>query len=248
MRLDTDAVLAAARAATAHNFGAPVRGHDPLPDGGVRVDLTSWPRAQEALRRLLELGYAAEDTAPPGGYGWSVVVTGWSPDGVDARVQRLRRRIAWLERDHDLVAQTAIDTFRELCRRHGTDVDDATRQAVHTAVPQVHGRDNDSVDYDVPAPEADLDAAPEDLAGALREVAALQAAHRQLVDKQAASAEGAIGLYLEYVHRHDREPDVAQAMALLEVAEGNRALTQLAREDLAARAEAVGGTAPGARG
>jgi hypothetical protein len=243
MRLDTDAVLAAARAATAHNFGTPVRGRDPLPDGGVRVDLTSWPRAQEALRRLLELGYAAEDIAPPGGYGWSVVATGWSPDGVDARVQRLRRRVAWLERDHDLVAQTALDTFRELCRRDGTDVDDATRQAVHAAVPQLDGRDDGSVDYDVPVPEADLAAAPEDLDDALREVAALQAAHRQLVDKQAATAEGAIGLYLEYVQRHDREPDVAQAMALLEVAEGNRALAQLARDGLAARAEAADGAA-----
>lgn len=237
--VDPNAVLAAARAATAHNRGRPVRGCHVF-NNAVWVDLTSWPRARETATYLAELGYQLSGPSPgPDGYGWSVTVSGWSADGLAERVVELERAVHDLELHHGDVASAAVGRYRDYLRQ-GWDVEAARRQAVEALPPAPHA----PAGLGSAVSERDLTYGPSEHRAALVRVAAAQRAWRMLAATDAARA--AIDMYVECRQVHRYPVDRAQAAAVAEVSEGARAGYEVALATLNAKLEAAGrGTAGG---
>lgn len=222
--VDPDTVVEAARVATAHNWGNPVRGHHVL-NTAVWVDLTSWPRVQEAATYLNELGYQVSAGPAPDGYGWSVTVSGWSPRGLYERALALEWAVGNLETYHKDVADLVIDRFHSYLQ--GMDDGAARRQAIADTprtptAPAALGPD---------MAQRDLIAGPPEFRGALVRVAIAQQAWQILATTDV--AQQAIDKYVELrqVHHYDVEP--ARAEAVAEISRKAQAAYHAARSTLA---------------
>lgn len=206
---DPDAVVAAARLATARHRGNPIRGHHVL-NAAVWVDLTSWPRAQQAATYLDQLGYQVSAGPSPDGYGWSVTVSGWNAESLTKRGLELNRAVRELELHQRDVADEAIDRFQGFLRQ-GLGEDAACQQAAANLpptpqAPAVLGPD---------VSEHDLSLSPPEHREALARVAASRHAWRTLVSTNV--AEAAIGTYLECRQMRGHHVDRARAEAVADV-------------------------------
>jgi hypothetical protein len=227
-----DAILAVCRRSTQHIRGQTVY-EATITDRGVRVRLSSWPRQQQALRVLRDLGYAAiEDDRPPGTeHGSALLVTSWDLPALAARAERLEAAIRVMEKEFFEVTDTAIHDFREQVDKHGLAEDAAATHTIDRARRTVAERPDPAGYVSMPISAADLAAATNEAAELLIRVQAGEIALGRLQDTHAPIAEAAIGLYQEYRHLHGCSDEEAAAKALTEVVEGLRAVHEIGQDE-----------------
>lgn len=232
---DPAAIQAACEQATAHNHGQAVLGPPAISARGVRVRLSSWPRRQEARTALRALGYAVtEDTAPVGTeHGEALLVTGWDERLLGERAARLERAVHHLEDEHDEAATQALAAFRRYTGEIGLDEQPAQRRALDDLGRAITARPGSAYRHRSAAVgEHDVRQASGPRRDLLVRVAAGEAALAKLRREHLATAEAAIGLFLEYrdCHGYDDE-DRAAAQALIDTREGVQAIHELAGYD-----------------
>lgn len=221
--VDPDAVLEAARAATAHNPGGPVLGCHVF-NCAVWIDRDSWPRAWQTATYLAELGYQVSGPSPcPDGSDWSVTVSGWSAQGLSDRAIELERVVRDLELRHRDVASEAVSRYRDNLRQ-GVGEDAARRQAMADTplAPHPPTRLGPAVS------ERDLILSAPEHRGALVRVAAAQQAWQVLSAADPAGA--AVDRYVECRQVHGYPADQAQAAAVAGVSARAQAAYEIAFE------------------
>lgn len=221
--VDPDAVLEAARAATAHNPGGPVLGCHVF-NGAVWVDRDSWPCAWQTATYLAELGYQVSGPSPcPDGSDWSVTVSGWSAQGLSDRAIELERVVRDLELRHRDVASEAVSRYRDSLRQ-GVGEDAARRQAMADTplAPQPPTKLGPAVS------ERDLILSAPEHRGVLVRVAAAQQAWQVLSAADPAGA--AVDRYVECRQVHGYPADQAQAAAVAGVSARAQAAYEIAFE------------------
>lgn len=226
-------ILAACRAATAHNFGNAIVDPPATVPGGVRVRLSSWPRQQEAFAVLLNLGYEVADDDHPDEHGSALLVTGWNAQRLADRGDRLDRAVRDLVHDTDLWAYHALARYRQLVDEDGM-AEDVARDRVldetRTAAAQQPGPRHRHAAGEVD--ERDRRQEAGEIRELLDRVAAGERTLARLVRVTGSLAEQTIDMFRECRDVHGDEEDAAAAHALTEMSEGVRATHDVARAEL----------------
>jgi hypothetical protein len=121
-----ESVVAACRWATRHNSGRPLLAVSES-DRALQIAFSSSSRQQEALRAVLDLGYAASTDNE-----LSLVVTGWDSQLLAQRADRGRVELRALEIAHREVASATLGRLRD--QRAAGIVDDAAVAAAGAVV------------------------------------------------------------------------------------------------------------------
>src|SRR6266542_1192307 len=190
-------------------------------DRALRVTFSSWPRQQEALRAVLDLGYAASADNE-----LSLVVTGWDSELLAQRADRAQVELRALEVAHREVASATLGRLRD--QRTAGIVDDSAVAAAVAVVDTENLKSGVSDVADarsawtaVPITPVEISTARGTLRAQLVNVAAAeQALVIQHNTSPAQIARSAVELFFEYRDRHGYDDHEAAGYAFADMAEG----------------------------
>jgi hypothetical protein len=194
----------------------------------IQLDLPTRRSACDMWMHLARLGYDVECRAYDPHAPWpSLVVSGWCPLRLGQRATALDRAVRRLEAEHDLIARTAVQRFRQYTLRR-FDREAAFARAVADCASLTSQRPPDAI----PVTGRDLRQAPVPQRDLLARVAAAQVALAMLATSQIATARAAIGMYLSEENPYVRDGECAVNWALQQVSSVVRAASTFLPRDM----------------